>query len=69
MAEFFAALTEQAFLRQALLAGLLASLGCGLIGPFVVVKRISSVSGSTASGPLPAEPSSKRSTPAAPVPR
>ncbi|MGD2020687.1 MAG: metal ABC transporter permease [Thiohalocapsa sp.] len=48
MTEFFTALTEQAFLRQALLAGLLASIGCGLIGPFVVVKRIAFLAGGIA---------------------
>ncbi len=48
MAEFFTALGAQAFLRQALLAGLLASLGCGLIGPFVVVKRIAFLAGGIA---------------------
>jgi zinc transport system permease protein len=48
MGEFLAAVVEQPFLRQALLAGLLASIGCGLIGPFVVVKRISFLAGGIA---------------------
>lgn len=48
MIEFLSALTEQTFLRQALLAGLLAALGCGLIGPFVVVKRITFLAGGIA---------------------
>jgi len=48
MAEFAAALAQQGFLQQALLAGLLASIGCGLIGPFVVVKRIAFLAGGIA---------------------
>lgn len=46
--EFFSALSEHAFLRMALAAGLLAAVGCGLIGPFVVVRRISSLTGAIA---------------------
>ncbi|KAA6187325.1 metal ABC transporter permease [Thiohalocapsa marina] len=48
MPEFFSALASQGFLQQALLAGLLASLGCGLVGPFVVVKRIAFLAGGIA---------------------
>jgi zinc transport system permease protein len=48
MPEFFAAVASQDFLQQAVLAGLLASLGCGLIGPFVVVKRIAFLAGGIA---------------------
>ena len=48
MAEFFAALAQHSFLQQALIAGLLASIGCGLIGPFVVVKRITFLAGGIA---------------------
>jgi len=48
MNEFFRALSEHAFLQQALIAGLLASIGCGLIGPFVVVKRITFLAGGIA---------------------
>lgn len=48
MAEFFTALAEHGFLQQALLAGLLASIGCGLIGPFVIVKRITFLAGGIA---------------------
>lgn len=33
------------FFRQAVIAGLLASIACGVIGTFVVVKRISSIAG------------------------
>jgi zinc transport system permease protein len=48
MTEFLAALSEHGFLQQALVAGLLASLGCGLIGPFVVVKRVTFLAGGIA---------------------
>ncbi|MBK1647513.1 metal ABC transporter permease [Rhabdochromatium marinum] len=48
MAEFFGALTQHSFLWQALIAGLLASVGCGLMGPFVVVKRITFLAGGIA---------------------
>jgi zinc transport system permease protein len=48
MPEFLAAVGQQAFLQQALLGGLLASIGCGLIGPFVVVKRIAFMAGGIA---------------------
>lgn len=45
---FFAALGDQPFLRTALMAGLLASIGCGVIGTFVVVKRIAFLAGGIA---------------------
>jgi zinc transport system permease protein len=47
MSEFWQALTDPdiAFLRRALLMGLLASLAFGMTGSFVVVKRISYVAG------------------------
>ena len=48
MSEFFTALSEQAFLQTALIAGLLASIGCGVIGPYVVVKRIAFIAGGIA---------------------
>lgn len=48
MTEFLAALSEHGFLQQALVAGLLASIGCGLIGPFVVVKRVTFLAGGIA---------------------
>ncbi|HYN76664.1 MAG TPA: metal ABC transporter permease, partial [Lamprocystis sp. (in: g-proteobacteria)] len=48
MTEFFTALSDQAFLRTALLAGLLASIGCGVIGTYVVVKRIAFLAGGIA---------------------
>jgi len=48
MTELLHAFASQSFLQQALLAGLLASLGCGLVGPFVVVKRIAFLAGGIA---------------------
>lgn len=46
--EFFSAVTEQSFLQNALLAGVLASIACGLIGSYVVVMRISYLAGGIA---------------------
>jgi zinc transport system permease protein len=46
--EFLAAIAQYGFLQHALLAGLLASLGCGVIGPYVVVKRIGFLAGGIA---------------------
>ncbi|MEA3412552.1 MAG: metal ABC transporter permease [Pseudomonadota bacterium] len=46
--EFLASLTEYAFLRNALFGGLLASAACGLMGPYVVVRRIGYVAGGIA---------------------
>ncbi|MBV5309670.1 metal ABC transporter permease [Chromatium okenii] len=48
MIEFISALLEHSFLQTALLAGLLASIGCGVIGTFVVVKRIAFMAGGIA---------------------
>ena len=48
MSEFLAALSSQPFLQVALIAGLLASVGCGVIGTFVVVKRIAFLAGGIA---------------------
>ncbi len=48
MSTFIAALSEHEFLQRALLAGLLASVGCGLMGSYVVVKRISFLAGGIA---------------------
>ncbi|MEY3218831.1 MAG: hypothetical protein RIT27_188 [Pseudomonadota bacterium] len=45
---FFDALMQYSFLQYALVAGLLAGLGCGVIGTYVVVKRISSLAGGIA---------------------
>lgn len=48
MNEFFLVLSQQTFLQTALIAGLLASLGCGVIGTYVVVKRIAFLAGGIA---------------------
>ncbi len=48
MIEFFDALLTQGFLQNALMAALLASLGCGIVGSFVVVKRIGYLAGGIA---------------------
>lgn len=48
MTEFLSALADQSFLQMSLLAGLLASLGCGVMGTFVVVKRITFLAGGIA---------------------
>ena len=48
MGEFFQALIHYQFLQMALLAGLLASIGCGIMGPYVVVKRIAFIAGGIA---------------------
>jgi len=48
--EFFHALTDPAnsFLRCALLTGLLASIACGIVGSYVVVRRITYIAGGIA---------------------
>jgi zinc transport system permease protein len=48
MIEFFSALGQHAFLQNAVIAGLLASVSCGLIGSYVVVKKIVFISGGIA---------------------
>lgn len=48
MGEFLRALSTHAFLLHALLAGLLASIACGIVGTYVVVRRISYVAGGIA---------------------
>lgn len=45
---FLTALAEHAFLQTAVMAGLLASVGCGVVGTYVVVKRIAFLAGSIA---------------------
>lgn len=45
MAEFIRALGEYRFLQYALAAGLLASIACGIVGSYVVTRRISYVAG------------------------
>ncbi len=48
MFDFFTALSSQTFLQNALLGGILASIGCGLTGSFVVVNRIGYMAGGIA---------------------
>ncbi len=45
MSSFFEALLQFGFLQKALLGGLLASIGCGIMGSYVVVKRIGFMAG------------------------
>lgn len=45
---FIEALTQHAFLQTAVLSALLASIGCGVMGTYVVVKRISFIAGGIA---------------------
>lgn len=48
MMAFFLALLEHSFLQSAAIAGLLASVGCGVMGTYVVVKRITFLAGGIA---------------------
>lgn len=48
MTEFLTALGQYPFLRYALAAGLLASLACGVVGTYVVSRRISYLAGAMA---------------------
>jgi len=48
MLEFFNTLASQNFLQNALFGGILASIGCGLTGTFVVVNRIGYLAGGIA---------------------
>jgi zinc transport system permease protein len=48
MESFFTALLEHGFLQSALAAALLASIGCGVMGVYVVVKRITFIAGGIA---------------------
>ena len=45
MPEFIGDLWQFQFMRHALYTGLLASIACGIIGTFVVIKRIVFLSG------------------------
>ena len=49
---FWSSLLSQVFLQHALAATLLASLACGVIGSFVVLKRIAFLAGGIAHGVL-----------------
>lgn len=46
--EFLSALVQHEFLRNALVTGLLAAVACGVVGSYVVVRRISYIAGSIA---------------------
>ena len=46
MAEFVSAVGKYTFLQYALLAGVLASVACGVVGTYVVTRRISYIAGS-----------------------
>ncbi len=48
MNEFYLAISEYTFLQNAIIACLLASVGCGVIGSYVVVKKISFLTGGIA---------------------
>ncbi|OGR03562.1 MAG: hypothetical protein A2284_10845 [Deltaproteobacteria bacterium RIFOXYA12_FULL_61_11] len=48
MSEFWQALQDYPFLRNALIAGLLTSVACGIVGPYVVVRRIGYLGGGIA---------------------
>jgi zinc transport system permease protein len=48
MGEFFRTLATEQFLQHALAAGILASIGCGVMGSYVVVKRIGYLAGGIA---------------------
>jgi zinc transport system permease protein len=48
VSEFLDALSRHAFLRYALLAGVLASVACGVVGTYVVVRRITYIAGGIA---------------------
>jgi zinc transport system permease protein len=48
MAEFFQALVRFPFLQHALLAGILASVASGIVGTYVVTRRITVIAGSLA---------------------
>jgi len=48
MTEFFTALARHEFLQLAVVVGLLASVACGVIGTYVVTRRISYIAGAVA---------------------
>jgi zinc transport system permease protein len=48
MTDFFAALFKYSFLQHALIGGLLISLACGIVGTYVVTKRITYLAGGIA---------------------
>ena len=48
MSQFFDAVASQTFMQYALAAGLLASLACGIVGPYVIVMRLGLLAGGIA---------------------
>ena len=48
MSEFITALLNYSFMQHALIACLLASIGCGIIGTYVVVKKVGFLAGGIA---------------------
>jgi zinc transport system permease protein len=48
MSEFLAAVVAYPFLRHALIAGVLAGIACGVVGSYVVVRRITYMAGAIA---------------------
>lgn len=52
MSDFFSALLQYEFLRNAAMAAFLASVGCGVMGSYVVIKRIGYMAGGIAHSAL-----------------
>ena len=48
MSSFFDAVSSQAFIQNAIVGGILASVACGVVGSYVVVKRIGYLAGGIA---------------------
>ena len=48
MSSFLEAVSTQTFMQNALMGGILASVACGIIGSYVVVKRIGYLAGGIA---------------------
>nr|HPI33656.1 metal ABC transporter permease [candidate division Zixibacteria bacterium] len=48
MLDFFHAVTQYTFVLNALLTGILASVACGMVGSFVVARRITYIAGGIA---------------------
>jgi len=48
MADLLEAIASQELIRNAFLAGLLASVACGMVGSYVVTRRISYIAGAIA---------------------
>ena len=48
MSEFFGAVAEHEFLQLALATGVVASVACGVVGTYVVTRRITYIAGGVA---------------------